>query len=124
MAQEHRKESLMARDFTPGSGVDYILGLYVIGDIEADTQVESGVFLKGSSAKDLHLYEIDATEPVGGAIARIHDLVDLQSRVSGKSLTMYEGKQILLRDPDSNLAARYEPIPQEARADLLRTIQE
>lgn len=115
------REALVAKDLTADKDADYMIGFYVIGDTADGTTAEYGVFVTGQSPEDLHFYEMETVkaEEGGDDLARIIDLEGLQALVADKNLTIYEGEPMVVEDPDSTYAARYEPLPEKARSSLL-----
>jgi len=104
MMKEYRKEVFLNIEITIDEGVDCIVGMYVIGDIIKNSQIESGIFVKARDS--LLLFEIHASPEL---IA--YDLSILKDFLRGKTFALYEGAQILIQDEESNFAVRYDPIP-------------
>ncbi|MBR9705012.1 hypothetical protein GOV12_06385 [Candidatus Pacearchaeota archaeon] len=139
MTKRHRKRQLMQVPITPSNGNDYVIGMFVFGDIKKDSQIESGLFLKGSRSRDLRLYPVlsiigaDRSREERGSlnddvsaitsdtwIGNIEGKDELGYLLTENSCEMYDGENILLLDSSSNLASRYESLPPECLNDLER----
>lgn len=120
MVPNYNLRDLIPEQITPPDGVELVIGLYVIGDTKADTQLESGVFIKGKESSNFSIYKANI-----GKEEELHidKLFELQMALLTQKNIWYAGALILIQQQGSRIAARFEAMYPEVIKPLEALIE-